>query len=132
MCDTRPNGPRIRLRRPWWAVLMLGLGWLSLAAPAAGESAKDSGNAGAAAHGSAAEFDEAEGGDEASLPVPAGDRPTRAPADRDCGFRMPLYEHTVEPGEHLGTIAGRYGVRHPELVVLNPQLEDPNLIRPGE
>jgi LysM repeat protein len=66
------------------------------------------------------------------LPVTAGDRPTRAPAHADCGHRMPLYEHTVERGEHLGIIAGRYGVRYGELVALNPQLRDPSLIRPGE
>lgn len=66
------------------------------------------------------------------LPVTAGDRPTRAPAHADCGFRMPLYLHTVEKGEHLGIIAGRYGVRYGELVALNPQLADPDLIRPGD
>jgi LysM repeat protein len=82
---------------------------------------------------------EAEGVDEVEtaegagpLPVTAGDRPTRAPAHADCGFRMPLYEHTVERGEHLGIIAGRYGVRYGELVELNPQLTNPDLIRPGQ
>lgn len=85
------------------------------------------------------EASEAEGVDEIEtaegagpLPVTAGDRPTRAPAHADCGFRMPLYEHTVERGEHLGIIAGRYGVRYGELVGLNPQLTDPDLIRPGD
>lgn len=64
--------------------------------------------------------------------VIAGDRPTRAPAHADCAYRMPLFEHEVERGEHLGLIAGRYGVHHTELVALNPQIEDPNLIRPGD
>lgn len=65
-------------------------------------------------------------------PVTAGDRPTRAPAHEDCDHRMPLYEHTVNAGEHLGLIAGRYGVRYQELVALNEQLADPDLIRPGD
>ncbi|MCX4243208.1 LysM peptidoglycan-binding domain-containing protein [Paraliomyxa miuraensis] len=79
------------------------------------------------------EEDEVDGGtDPSALPVTAGDRPTRAPTHADCGHRMPLYEHTVESGEHLGIIAGRYGVRTVELVALNAQLSDPNLIRPGD
>ncbi|MEM9460975.1 MAG: penicillin-insensitive murein endopeptidase [Myxococcota bacterium] len=65
-------------------------------------------------------------------PVTAGDRPTRAPAHADCDHRMPLYEHRVKAGEHLGLIAGRYGVRYQELVALNEQLADPDLIRPGD
>ncbi|MCH9681419.1 MAG: penicillin-insensitive murein endopeptidase [Deltaproteobacteria bacterium] len=66
------------------------------------------------------------------MPVTAGDRPTRAPVHADCNHRMPLYLHEVEPGEHLGLIAGRYGVRRTELAALNPQLTNPDLIRPGE
>ncbi len=113
MYDRTRGLPRIRRRRPWWGVLFaLGLGWPSLAF----------GHAGATP--SAA--------DAPPVPVTAGDRPTRAAAHSDCNYRMPLYEHTVESGEHLGLIAGRYGVRHQELVELNPQLSDPNLIRPGD
>jgi LysM repeat protein len=131
--------------------MALGVGWPSLAAAeTGGKSAKvelqspRAARANGAAHGqpngSASDAEpETEGvdevetaGDPGPLPVTAGDRPTRAPAHADCGFRMPLYEHTVERGEHLGTIAGRYGVRYGELVALNPQLADPNLIRPGD
>jgi LysM repeat protein len=100
--------------------MALGMSWPTLAA---------AGDAKPEAEG----VDEAEtAGDASALPVTAGDRPTRAPAHADCGHRMPLYEHTVEPGEHLGIIAGRYGVRYAELVTLNPQLSDPDLIRPGD
>jgi LysM repeat protein len=158
MCDTRQDGLRIRRRRPWWAILMtLGVGWPSLAAAGTGQAATpkagtavEIGKGEASARGKAAPSAKAAGRGEAAsaepdgvdeieavegagpLPVTAGDRPTRAPAHADCGFRMPLYEHTVERGEHLGLIAGRYGVRYGELVALNPQLANPDLIRPGD
>jgi LysM repeat protein len=45
---------------------------------------------------------------------------------------MPLHEHVVEAGEHLGAIAGRYGVRRRDLVALNTELSNPDLIRPGQ
>jgi LysM repeat protein len=57
---------------------------------------------------------------------------TRAPASADCGGRVPLFEHFVQAGEHLGQIAGRYGVRRSELVELNPSLENPDVIKPGQ
>lgn len=123
MCDSELGWPRIRRRRPWWSILLLmGLGWPTLAA-AGTQKAEET-----ASDAEEAEEHEA-GGPEL---VTAGDRPTRAPAHEDCGFRMPLFEHTVQPGEHLGLIAGRYGVRRTELVGLNEQITDPNLIRPGE
>jgi LysM repeat protein len=50
----------------------------------------------------------------------------------DCAYRTPLHEHVVVQDEHLGLIAGRYGVRSADLVALNPQLANPDLIRPGE
>src|SRR5690606_15895319 len=53
----------------------------------------------------------------ASDPAPAepeDDRPPEerftAPVSADCDHRMPLWEHVVAEGEHLGLIAGRYGV----------------------
>ena len=58
--------------------------------------------------------------------------PTRAPTHPDCDHRMPLYEHVVEAGEHLGAIAGRYGVRRRDLLALNSELSNPDLIRPGQ
>lgn len=119
--------------------MLLGASWPSLAAAASGskpvraplEAGKEDARRGDPAADDGTEEVEEEG-DAASLPVTAGDRPTRAVAHADCGFRMPLYEHMVEPGEHLGIIAGRYGVRHSELVALNPQLTNPSLIRPGD
>lgn len=111
--------------------MALGVGWPSLAAGASGSKAVRAPLEGKAGAEDEDEEDEGEG-DAAALPVTAGDHPTRAPAHADCGFRMPLYEHTVERGEHLGIIAGRYGVRHGELAALNPQLTNPDLIRPGD
>jgi LysM repeat protein len=58
--------------------------------------------------------------------------PTKAPAHADCDHRMPLFEHVVEAGEHLGAIAGRYGVRRRDLMALNADLLNPDLIRPGQ
>lgn len=75
----------------------------------------------------------------ASDPAPAepeDDRPPEerftAPVSADCDHRMPLWEHVVAEGEHLGLIAGRYGVRRRDLVALNPDLTNPDLIRPGQ
>jgi LysM repeat protein len=128
--------------------MAVSVGWPSLAMAAGTNGAKaDGAGAAASARGTEAagrprpakagaeveDVDEDESAEDAGpLPVTAGDRPTRAPAHADCGFRMPLYEHTVEKGEHLGMIAGRYGVRHAEVVALNPQLTNPDLIRPGD
>lgn len=72
--------------------------------------------------------------DEADVDAPQGDIPvrTRAPAHPDCGGRVPLFEHEVQRGEHLGQIAGRYGVRRSELVELNPDVKNPDLIRAGQ
>jgi LysM repeat protein len=49
-----------------------------------------------------------------------------------CAYRTPLHEHVVAEGEHLGSIAGRYGVMRKDLVELNPELKNPDLIRPGQ
>ncbi len=57
-------------------------------------------------------------------------RPKGAP---ECEFRTPLYEHEVAPGDNLGRIAGKYGVRKDDVVRLNPALKkNPNLLRPGQ
>jgi LysM repeat protein len=59
-------------------------------------------------------------------------RRSRQWGHEDCAYRTPLHEHVVIQDEHLGLIAGRYGVRRADLVALNPQLENPDLIRPGD
>jgi LysM repeat protein len=41
---------------------------------------------------------------------------------KECGMETPLFKHEVVPGEHLGQIAGRYGVRKSDLLKLNPSL----------
>lgn len=40
--------------------------------------------------------------------------------------------YTVQPGDCLSTIAHRYHTTVVALVLLNPQIKDPNLIHPGE
>lgn len=53
--------------------------------------------------------------------------------DEACDFRSPIHWHAVESGEHLGVIAGRYGVLSKDLIALNPSLaENPNHIRVGQ
>lgn len=62
--------------------------------------------------------------------APLSLRGTRGAAHPDCTNAVPQWLHEVQPGEHLGLIAGRYGVRRSELVELNG-IENPNLIRAG-
>jgi LysM repeat protein len=64
-------------------------------------------------------------------------KPAAKPAvsrnDERCDFRSPLHTHVVEAGEHLGAIAGRYGVLSKDLLALNPEIAaNPNLIRVGQ
>jgi len=40
--------------------------------------------------------------------------------------------HTVAKGDTLWAISGRYGLGLEALIALNPQIKNPNLIRPGE
>jgi LysM repeat protein len=50
-----------------------------------------------------------------------------------CNYETPLFEHEVVPGEHLGQIAGRYGVRRGSIVKLNASLrKNPNMLRVGQ
>ncbi|RMG95650.1 MAG: LysM peptidoglycan-binding domain-containing protein [Deltaproteobacteria bacterium] len=57
----------------------------------------------------------------------------RAKNSKMCGYRTPVYHHEVIPGEHLGVIAGRYGVRRRDLLRWNPQLRaNPNALRVGQ
>lgn len=59
-------------------------------------------------------------------------RAPRPKKSKLCAYRTPLYEHVVVEGEHLGSIAGRYGVMRKDLVEINPDLKNPDLIRPGD
>ncbi|MCR9160409.1 MAG: penicillin-insensitive murein endopeptidase [Nannocystaceae bacterium] len=63
--------------------------------------------------------------------APLSLRGTRGAPHPDCSNKVPLWEHEVQAGEHLGLIAGRYGVRRSALVELN-EIADPNLIRTGQ
>lgn len=57
----------------------------------------------------------------------------RAKASKTCGYRTPVHEHKVLPGEHLGEIAGRYGVRRKDLIRLNSKLKNnANLLSVGQ
>lgn len=50
-----------------------------------------------------------------------------------CGNRTPLHHHEVVPGEHLGQIAGRYGVRRSDLLKWNASLRaDANFLEVGQ
>lgn len=50
-----------------------------------------------------------------------------------CGGETPLHTHVVLPGEHLGEIAGRYGVRRKDLIKLNSALaNNSNLLSVGQ
>lgn len=50
-----------------------------------------------------------------------------------CDYETPLFEHEVVPGEHLGQIAGRYGVRRSDLFRWNSSLaKSPDRLRVGE
>jgi LysM repeat protein len=52
---------------------------------------------------------------------------------KTCGYRTPLHSHVVVPGEHLGEIAGRYGVRRADLIKLNSSLKsNANLLSVGQ
>lgn len=59
-------------------------------------------------------------------------RSSRHNKSKLCNYRTPLHQHEVAEGEHLGSIAGRYGVSRKDLVELNPELKNPDLIRPGQ
>ncbi len=57
----------------------------------------------------------------------------RAKNAKMCGYRTPVYHHEVIPGEHLGLVAGRYGVRRKDLLRWNPSLrKNPDALRVGQ
>jgi LysM repeat protein len=56
-----------------------------------------------------------------------------AKKSKACNFETPLFRHVVVPGEHLGQVAGRYGVRKADLLKLNARLsKDPNKLTVGQ
>lgn len=66
-----------------------------------------------------------------TLTICADERRTRNSAV--CDYETPLHTHVVVPGEHLGQIAGSYGVRRRDLIRLNPGLKkNPNVLRVGQ
>jgi LysM repeat protein len=81
-------------------------------------------------------------GDPGEVPKPKSKKSKKATKNKDkgksrndeaCDFRSPIHWHVVEAGEHLGVIAGRYGVLSKDLIALNPGLGDnPNHIRVGQ
>jgi len=57
----------------------------------------------------------------------------KAKNSKTCGYRTPLHSHVVLPGEHLGEIAGRYGVRRKDLIRLNYSLKsNANMLKVGQ
>jgi LysM repeat protein len=57
----------------------------------------------------------------------------RATNSKLCEFQSPTYLHEVVPGENLGMIAGRYGVRRADLQRWNSKLrKDPDLLSVGQ
>jgi len=107
----------ISLRTTVTAALVFGL-W---APPAAASSEADAHAHAHATPPTAAELEAA----------PLSLRGTRGEPHEKCGGLVPLWTHEVQEGEHLGLIAGRYGVRRTALVELNG-IENPNLIRIGQ
>lgn len=65
---------------------------------------------------------------------PQDDKPAgKITKAKECGMETPLFVHEVVPGEHLGQIAGRYGVRKGDLLRLNASLRaNPNLLSVGK
>lgn len=57
-----------------------------------------------------------------TLEICADEQASKKPKSKTCGYRTPIHEHTVIPGEHLGVIAGRYGVRSSDLQKWNGKL----------
>jgi LysM repeat protein len=59
--------------------------------------------------------------------------PQRVTNSKLCEFQTPTFVHEVVPGENLGMIAGRYGVRRADLQRWNAKLrKDPNMLSVGQ
>ena len=58
---------------------------------------------------------------------------TKTRNDELCDFRTPIHWHVIESGEHLGLIAGQYGILSSDLLATNPKLaENPDHIEVGQ
>lgn len=44
----------------------------------------------------------------------------------------PIISYTIQPGDTLAGIAARYGTTVASILALNPSIEDPNLVYPGD
>jgi hypothetical protein len=67
-----------------------------------------------------------------AAPAKAVEGPPLPARDERCAYRTPIWEHVVASGEHLGGIAGRYGVTRRDLLALNPTVTNPDVIRIGQ
>jgi LysM repeat protein len=65
----------------------------------------------------------------AAEPAPAAKAPDQAPSDK--GAVAEATKHTVRPGETLGAIARKYGVKQGDIAVAN-NITDPRKIQPGQ
>jgi LysM repeat protein len=62
-----------------------------------------------------------------------GEKPGKITKAKECGMETPIFSHEVVPGEHLGQIAGRYGVRKKDLLRLNPSIRsNPDMLSVGK
>lgn len=53
--------------------------------------------------------------------------------DPRCGGRTPIFEYAVRSGDHLGKIAGMFGVRQSDVTRLNPKVKaKPNDLKIGQ
>lgn len=60
-------------------------------------------------------------------------KPGKVVNAKECGNETPIFAHEVVPGEHLGQIAGRYGVRKRDLLRLNPSIRsNPDMLSVGK
>lgn len=63
-------------------------------------------------------------------PKPKAKKPK---GDPRCGGRTPIFEYSVRSGDHLGKIAGMFGVRAKEIKALNPKVKaKPNDLKIGQ
>jgi LysM repeat protein len=67
-----------------------------------------------------------------TVEVCADERAKAAKKSKLCDNRTPIFWHEVIPGEHLGQVAGRYGVSRGDLVKWNSKLRsNPDLLSVG-